>query len=40
MNTSFRLKLKVDIELQIAIAWHAIKRYLRPAVDFAQSVFS
>ena len=36
----FLLKLDLEIELQIAIAWHAIKRYLRPAVDFAQSVFS
>ena len=36
----FLLKLDLEIEFQIAIAWRAIKRYLHPAVDFAQSVFS
>ena len=36
----FLLKSSLDFELQIAIAWHAIKRYLRPVYDFAKCVLS
>ena len=36
----FLLKISFDIEFQIAVAWNALKRYFRPAIDFAKSVLA
>ena len=33
-------KLDLNIEIQIAIAWKALGRYLRHAVDFLKGVLS
>ena len=40
MKTIFRLKLKIDIEFQIAITWNALKRFMRLAYDVAECVLS
>ena len=34
------LKIDLGIEFQIAIAWNALKRYFRRAIDFAESVLA
>ena len=36
----FLLKLDLNIEIQIAIAWKTLWRYLRHAVDFLKGVLS
>ena len=36
----FLLKFSLELEFRIAILRNALKRYFRPAIDFAQSVLT
>ena len=38
MQIHFNLKLKVNIEFQIAITWNALKRFMWLAYDVAECV--
>ena len=38
MNKTFRLKLNIDFEFQIAIRWKALKRFMLLAYDVAECV--
>ena len=40
MNTKLCLKLNIDFEFQIAIAWNAIKHFLYSAYNFAEGAIS
>ena len=40
MNTTLCLKINLDIDFQITIAWKAIKRFLHMACEYAKDTLS